>query len=184
MQYRSNCCCSSNNWFFWIFKNCVEAQFSFSQSSWFMSNLLNSSRRLWRLVSFSMMLPTVIFIVVSISSNMFSVFALLGEAEFARARIKDATRWWGSELQGKIDSFTRFEEMDKDIGTCFLIQVVLFVFKVLLLETNRFKVDYCWSLKGFCSLVYLIPKRPDCQRVYRIWYMFLGDIFQSFSACS
>ena len=105
---------------FFICKKWVEAQISVSQSSWLMSNLA-CSRRLWRWVSFSKMLPSFIFIVVSISGNKFLFFLLLWEANLSGAPIKDATRWWGSGLHRKIDSSTRFEGLDTDIGTCFRI---------------------------------------------------------------
>ena len=75
------------------------------------------------------MLPSLSFIVVSISRKKFFIFALLREAKFSRAPIKHATRWWGSELQRKVGSgsSTRSEEIKTDIATCFLIQVILFV---------------------------------------------------------
>ena len=82
--------------------------FLFSQSSWFMSNLLTCSRSLWRWMSFSKTLPNLIFTNVLISRNKFSLFALLWEVKFSRAPIKDATRWWGSGLRRKLGSSTRF----------------------------------------------------------------------------
>ena len=127
LQYRSRDSWRSFNWFFWICKDWMESHFSFSQSSWFMSNPLTCSRRLWRWVIFSKMLPSLIFFVVSISKSKFFIFALLCAANFSRAPMKDATRWWGSELQKKTGSSPRCEETDTEISRCFPIHVVVFV---------------------------------------------------------
>ena len=109
-------------------KSWIVAQISLSQSSWLMSNLACSGQ-LWSRVSFSKMMPSLIFIVVSLSWEKFFVFTFHSEDKFSRAQIqiKDAMMCWGSELQRKIGSSTRFEEMDRDVGTCFPIQIVVFV---------------------------------------------------------
>ena len=161
--------------FFCVCKNWVEAQISLSQSSWLMSNLA-FSRQLWRWVSFSKILPSLIFIVVLISRNKFFFFALLWEAKLSRTPVKDATRWWGLELQMKIGSSTRFEEIDTDIGTCFLIQVVVFV---SLKSSSWTQIDsrsnIAFFFNSFYSLVYLIPNESSLsKRVSRIWYTFPG----------
>ena len=119
------------------------------------------------------------FFVVSISRNKFFIFVLLWQAKFLRAPIKDATRWWGSELQREIGSSARFEEMDTEIGTCFPIQVVVFVsLKVSSWTPIDSKSSIAKFLKSFCSLVYLILKESILsKRVSRIWYRFQGYTF-------
>ena len=111
-----------------------------------MSNLA-LSRRIWLWVSFSKMLSSLFFIVVSISWNNFFNFALLWEAKFSRAPLTDATRWWGSEFQMKFGSSRRFEE------------IVVFV---SLKDSSWTQIDsksnIVMFLKSFCWLVYLIPK--------------------------
>ena len=62
--------------FFCICKNWVEAQISLSHSSGLMSKLALFFR-VWRWVTFSKMLPSLFFNVVSISGNKFFTFALL-----------------------------------------------------------------------------------------------------------
>ena len=62
LQYRFKNSCSLTDWFFWNYKNWVKAQCSLSQSArW------ACSRRLWRCLSFSMMLINLIPIVELIS---------------------------------------------------------------------------------------------------------------------
>ena len=140
---------SKINCFFCICNNWVEAQLSLLQSSWLMSNLVLSCR-IWRWVSFSKMLPSLVFIVVSISINKFFILALLWEAKFSRAPMKDATRWWGSELQRKIGSSKTFE----GIGTCFPIPVIVFVsLKAFSWTQIDSKSNTANFLKSFCSLV-------------------------------
>ena len=124
LQWRSRVSGRSTNSFFYNCKNWVEAQVSLSQSSWLMSNLA-FSRWIWRRVRFSKMLPSLVFIVVLISGNKFFIFVLFWESNFSRAPIKDAARWRRSESQRESGSFTRFEEIDTDIGTCFLSKMFL-----------------------------------------------------------
>ena len=123
MQYRSKCSCRSINGFFWICMNWVEVQVLLPQSSKSASSL-----RLWRCVSFSKMLPSLIFIVVLMSKNKLFIFALLWRAIFSRAPIREVTRWWGLELQRKIGSLTKFEEMEAEMGICFPIHFLVSVF--------------------------------------------------------
>ena len=61
---------------------------------------------------------SLVFIVVSMSKNNFFIIALLWRARFLREPMKEVTRWWGSELQRKIGSFTRFDEMETKMGIC------------------------------------------------------------------
>ena len=91
-----------------------------------MSNLA-LSRRLWRWISFSKMLPSLFLIVVSISRIKNLICASLCDARPSSAPINDEMRWWGSELLRKNGSSTRFEEMDTEIGTCLPIHNVVFV---------------------------------------------------------
>ena len=114
------------NWFFCACKKWVEAQMSLSQSSWFMPNLA-CSRRLWRWLSFSRMLPSLILKVFSKSRNKSFICALLCDARRSSASINDETRWCGSELQRKIGSFTRFEEMETEVGIRFPIHFIVLV---------------------------------------------------------
>ena len=155
--------CICNNW--------VEAQSSLSQSSW-----LICSRRLSRWVSFSKVLPNLFFFVVSIPGKKSFIWVLLCRARPSRYPIKDVTRWWGSELQSKIGSAIRFEEMDTEIWTCFPIQVVLFVsLRVSSWTQIESKSKIAKFLKSFCSLMYCIPKGSSLSnRVSRLWYTFLG----------
>ena len=147
------------NDFVCICMNWVEAKIMLSQSSWLLSNNA-CSRQLWHWLSFSKMLPSFVFVVVSISRNTFFFFVLIWEAEFSsRFPINDATRWWGSELQWKIISSTRSEEVDTDIETCFPIQVFVFVsLKVSSWAQIDSKPIIAKFLKSFCSLVHLIAK--------------------------
>ena len=132
-----------------------------------MSNLA-LSRRIWRWVIFCKMPPSLIFIVDLISRKKFFIFASLWELILSRAPIKDATRWWGSELQRNIASSTRFEEMDTDIGTCFRIQIVVVVpLKVSSLTQIDSKSNIVKFLKNFfvhsCGWY---PKSPASQREF------------------
>ena len=55
-----------------------------------------------------------------------------------------------------------FEEMDTEIGTCFHIQVVVFVsFKVSLWTQIDSKLKIAKFLNSFCWFVYLIPKKTN-----------------------
>ena len=107
------------------------------------------------------MLPSLIFIVVSTSPIKFS-FTLLYDPRPSRAPTKDATGWWGSDLQRKLGSFTRFDEMDTDIGTRFAIHVVVSVFlnvsywAQIVSESNTAKLP-----ESFWWLVYSIPKESS-----------------------
>ncbi len=70
----------------------------------------------------------------------------------------------------KIGSSTRFEEIYTDIGTCFPIQVVVFV---SLKDSSWTQIDLKLNLAkfsdSFCSLVYLITKESSLsKRVSRI----------------
>ena len=157
-------------------KNWVEAQFSFSQSSWFMTKILTCSRRLWHWVSFPMMQPSLIFIAVSISRNKFFIFALLWGDIFWIAPIKDAARCWGSELQRKIGPSTRFERTDRDVGPCFPNHFVVFeslnVSFWTQIGSKSEIVNFC---KSFRSLMYLILKESSLsKRSFEIWCPFFG----------
>ena len=134
------------------------------------------SRRIWLWVNFSNMLSSSIFFIVLISRNKFFVLALLWETKISGVPIKDATRWWASALHRKLGSSTRFQEMDTDIWTCFLIQIVVFVNLTVSFWTETdSKSVIAKYLKSFCSLVYLIPKESSLsKRVFRIWYTFRG----------
>ena len=101
LQKRSRVSWRSFNWFFCMCNFWVEAQVSISQSFWLMSNFA-FFRLLWRWVSFSRMLPSLIFIVVLISKKKLFIFVLLWRANLSRAPIKEVTRWWRSELQKKL----------------------------------------------------------------------------------
>ena len=57
-------------------------------------------------------------------------------------------------LQRKIGYSTKFEEIDTDIGTCFPIQLVVFVsLKVSSWTQMDSKSNVAKFLKSFCSLV-------------------------------
>ena len=128
------------------------------------------------LVSFSKMLPSLIFIAVSMSKNKFFIIALLWRANFSRAPIKEVTRWWGSELQRKIGSFTRFEEMETEMGICFPIQFVVSVsLKLYSCTQIDSKSNIAKFLKSVCSWVYSIAKESSLSnRVSWVWYTFFG----------
>ena len=131
------------------------------------------------------MLPSLIFIVVSTPGNISYIWVLLYSSRPFRDPIRDGTRWWGPEFQWKFGSLTMFEGMDKDIGTCFLVQVVLFVStgsptgqKLL---QSRLLLFFWWV---FVHSYTADHKSPACQRVFleidgRSWI----NTFQSFIAC-
>ena len=150
-----------------------------------MSNLA-LSRRLWRWLSLSKMPPSLIFFVVSISGNKFFIFALLWEAKFPRATIKDATRWWASELQRKIGSCTRFEELDTDIGTCSFIEVVVFVSRKVFfghkLIRSRILLSFWRVFLHSCSWYRKVQIVKDS--FSDLIYVPQIDFFQPFTACS
>ena len=132
-----------------------------------MSNLA-LSRRLWRWVSFSKMLSSLTFNVVSISRNKLLNFTLLLEAEFSRASIKDATKWWGSELQTKIGSSTRWSCRRKQISGHVSLARLLYLclWRSLLghrLIQSRILLSF-WKL--FVDLYTWYWKRPACQREF------------------
>ena len=59
----------------------------------------------------------------------------------------------------KISSFSRFEEMDTENGTCFPIHFVVFVsLQVSSWRQIDSKSSFAKILKSFCSFVYLLPK--------------------------
>ena len=59
----------------------------------------------------------------------------------------------------------RFEEMDTDVGTCFAIQVVLFVsLQVCCWTQIDSKSNVAKFLKSFRSLVYLILKESSLSK--------------------
>ena len=66
-------------------------------------------------------------IAVSTSINLNFICALLRLAESSRALIKEDTRCRGSELQRKMGSGIRFDEIETRIGTCFPIYFVVSV---------------------------------------------------------
>ena len=171
LQYRSRYSCSSINWFFCLYRNCVEAELSMSQSS-----RLACCRRLWRWLSFSRKLPILFFFVDSISRNKSAFWVLLSFARPSTDPIKDATRWWGSESQKKFVSLRMFDAMDTDIGACFPILVVGLVYlKVSSWTQSDSKSNIVKFLMSFYSLVYLTPKKSSlCERVSRNWFRFLG----------
>ena len=93
MQNRSNRSCSSNNWSFCICKNWVEEKRSLSQPP-----RMTCSRQIWRWLSFSKKLPSVFFFCCLDFKKQNFFCVLLCEARCSRYPMKDATRWWGSEL--------------------------------------------------------------------------------------
>ena len=144
----------------------VEAQISLSQSSWFMSNIA-CSRRLWRWLSFTKKLPSLIFIVVSISWNKFSFFALLWESKTSRPPLKDAKRWWGSELQEKLvlpQDLKKWIQMSGHVSVSKLLHSSLgrslfghkWTRSRILLNIRRVFVHSCTSYR----------KSPACQREF------------------
>ena len=66
-------------------------------------------------------------IAVSTSISLNFNCALLCVAKPSRALIKEDTRCRGSELQTKMASGIRFDEIETDIGTCFPIHFVVLV---------------------------------------------------------
>ena len=149
----------------------MEVQVSLSQSS-----KIACSLWFWRWVSFYKMLPSLIFIIVSMLKNKFFNIFALWRAKFSRAPLKEVTRWWGSELPRKIGSFTRFGEMETKMGICFTIHFVISVSSMLssCAETDS-KSNIAKFLKRFRSLVYSVPKKSHLSnRVSWVWYMFFG----------
>ena len=141
---------------FCVCKKWVEAQISLSQS--FRSAC---SRRLWRWVSFSMMLPSLIFIVVSTSGNKFFIFALLWEAKFSTAPIRVATRWWGSELQRK-NGLKKLIQISGHVCLSKLLYLCLWR-----LPPGHKLIESRFLLKVWRVFVYLCTwywKSPACQR--------------------
>ena len=61
------------------------------------------------------------------SLNLNFICALLCVAKPSRLLIKEDTRCRGSELQRKMGSSIRFDEIETDVGTCFPIQFVVSV---------------------------------------------------------
>ena len=182
LQLRSQCYCRSINCFFWIRKNRVGVEISLSQSSKSACSL-----QLWRWVSFSKMLPSLIFIVVSKSRNKFYIIALLWRAKFSRAPIKEVTRWWGSELDRKIGSLTRFEGVGTKMGICFPIRFVASVsLKLSSCTQIDSKSNIAKFLKSVFSLVYWIPKEVQLvkQCFFRLIYGSSDRHFHLFTACS
>ena len=112
MQQRSRGFWKSNIWYLCIWKTWVEAQMSLSPSSWLMSNFLACSRRLWRCVSLSKTLPSLILIVVLISRNRSFLCVLLCDASSSSAPIKDATSWWEMLCfrRVSVDLFLRYQK--------------------------------------------------------------------------
>ena len=95
----------------------------------------------------------------------FFISALLWEAKFSRDPIKDATRWWGSELQMKIVCSTRFEDIDTDIGKCFPM-LYLYLGGTLLghkLIQNRISLNF-WTV--FVHSCTWYRKSPACQKEF------------------
>ena len=92
---------------------------------------MTPSRWLCLWLSCSKILEILILIAVSTSINLNFFCALLCVARPSRALIKEDTRCRGSELQRKMGSGIRFDEIETDIGTCFpnhfVVSVSLYV---------------------------------------------------------
>ena len=115
-------------------------------------------------------------------------FGFASESFFWRAPIKDATRWWGSDFQKKLDSSTGFEEIDTDKGTGFAYPGCCF------------SVSAGWSRLGHKSIQsrilpffveFLFTRVLNTKGLQLVKESFLEkiyvhriDIFQSFAACT
>ena len=122
------------------------------------------------------MLPSIIFIVVLVSKNKFFIIASLWRAKFSKAPEKELTDWWRSELQRKIVSFTRFEEMGIEMGICFPIHFFVSVsWKLSFCTQIDSKSNIAKFLKRVCSLVYSFPKESILSNIVSWhWFTLLG----------
>ena len=134
------------------------------QVSLFQSSKSACSLRIWRYLSFSKMRPSLIFFVASMSNNKLFIIALLWRAKFSRAAIEQATRCWGSEFQMKIGSFTRFEEMETEMGICFpihfLVSVSLKLSSCTQIDSKSKESDFWKVFPHWCIQ---FRRSPACQ---------------------
>ena len=129
----------------------MDEQFSLTQSSWFLPIFLSCSCQLWRRMSSHYAAEFNLHCCFNIKEHVF-VFALLSEAIFSTAQLKVALRYYGSKLQRKIGSYTKFEELETEGGTNFPIHIVVFVsledssWTQLASELNFVKIlkSLCW----------------------------------------
>ena len=83
-----------------------------------------------------------IFFSCSDNKEQLFISALLWEGKLQRVAVKDAKRWWRSELQKKIGCSRKLDEVETEMRNVFQSIFCIGVFEAAFLQTNGFKTKH------------------------------------------